>query len=204
MDGQRSSELLDLLEGLYSDPGISSTARYVCPLAGYYSHAGDHPAAIKILRDHAAVAIGPDEAAAIGYHLAYVLARSASATCVPEIDRLLDALPPGYPSVPALAHTTALRHLTAGDPSAALADACRSLTSDALTPAEAAEVHLTVSAALAALGRPVEAAESRAEASRLAPNHLVLEAATRGYVTVGSLDEGGRRTGWFHEAEAGR
>jgi len=175
IDGQRSAELLDLLEGLFADPSIRSGADYVCPLAGYYSHAGNHPAAAKILRDSAAWAIGPDETAAIGYHLAYVLARSADATCVPEIDRLLGELPSDYPSVPALAHTTALRHLTAGDHSAALAAACRSLASDALTAAEAAEVHLTLATVLTSLDRHEEADAGRAQACRQAPHHQLLD-----------------------------
>jgi thioredoxin-like negative regulator of GroEL len=144
-------------------------------LAAYYSHAGDHARAAALLRDAAASMTDPEEAAAIGYHLAYVLARANDAANVAEIDQLLADLPPGYPSAPARAHTTALRHLSTADGPAALEAASAALNGPVPTPADAAEVRLTIADALETVGRYSDAAGFRSAASQWAPRHQLLQ-----------------------------
>lgn len=175
-DGRAAPELLGLLPRFRADSSLPMELHHVCALAAYQSHADDHAAAITLMRDAARSVTTRDEdsAAAITYHLAYVLARSSDAEDVPEIDRLLGTLPKEYPSAPARSHTDALRNLASGDPDAALAATSRTLESGSLTPAQSAEVHLTRATALAALGRHPEAVRSRAEAIRQAPHHQLL------------------------------
>lgn len=174
-DGRAAPELLTLLRRAGSDPELQQEVHHVCALAAYQSHAGDHAAAITVMRGAARWTKASDDgAAAITYHLAYVLARSSDAACLTEIDLLLSTLPPDYPSTPARAHTDALRNLVANDPEAALAAATGTLESGPLTPVQRAEVHLTKAMALAALGHHPEAARSRAEAAEHAPHHQLL------------------------------
>jgi hypothetical protein len=177
LDGRASTELVGAIRSVVAMPNVAHDVRYTCALAAYQSHAGEHAAAVAVLRDAARLMPDPNHPVeAVHYHLAYVLARTGDAASIADIERLLDSIPPHYPSPSARAHTTALRHLTAGDPAAALTAVAEALEDGALTPAHAAEVHLTRAAALGAMGREPEAAESRAGAMRLAPHHQLLEA----------------------------
>lgn len=175
-DGRVNDELVTQLRAVIANPVLQPSILYSCALAAAYSHAGDHDRAVATMR-----ALDPqpemsDHAAnTVRYGLAYVLARAADPASLPELDRLLAALPPAFPWPAARAHTTALRHVIAGDGAAALAAVDEALREANIGLANRAEGLLTRARALDLLGRHAEAESDRAEAARIAPHHRLLQ-----------------------------
>lgn len=174
--GRANDELIAQLRAVIANPVLKPTILYSCALAAAYSHAGDHRAAVATMRALARQAEISDHAAtSIQYGLAYVVARAADPATLPELDRILAALPPGVPWPAARAYTTALRHIIAGDGDAALAAMEEALEDPNLGLANRAEGLLTRARALDLLGRHVEAEADRTEAARVAPHHRLLQ-----------------------------
>jgi tetratricopeptide (TPR) repeat protein len=175
-DGQANVELVAQLRAVIANPVLQPTILYSCSLAAAYSHAGDHEAAVATMRALAPQAEMSDHAAtSIRYGLAYVLGRAADPSSLPELDSILAALPPGVPWPAARAHTTALRHIIAGDGAAALAAVDEALEDQDIGFADRAEGLLSRALALDLLGRHAEADADRAEAARVAPHHRLLQ-----------------------------
>jgi hypothetical protein len=176
--GRANDELIAQLRAVIASPVLKPTILYSCSLAAAYSHAADHRAAVATMRALALQAeLSDDAATSIQYGLAYVLARAADPATLPELDRILAALPPGVPWPAARAHTTALRHIIAGDGAAALAAVDEALEDQSLGLADRAEGLLTRARALDLLGHHAEAEADRAEAARVAPHHRLLRPA---------------------------
>jgi hypothetical protein len=174
--GGANDELVAQLRAVIANPVLQPSTLYSCSLAAAYSHAGDHEGAVATMRE---LALQPrsseDSANTIHYGLAYVLARAADPATLPELDRILAALPPAFPWPAARAHTTALRHLIAGDGATALAAVDQALQEPDIGNANRAEGLLTRARALDLLGRHADASADRAEAARVAPHHRLLQ-----------------------------